>query len=353
MNITKSLITAFCCGFALCAWASPEKKPAENLGFLNVGVRVQDTQENPIEGADISVHFHTVHPDHGGFYLKQSGKSVTGESVRFKERALDTLTVVTKEEHWKSVLVDEWPDSIDKSIGWYFPETRKDIIIVLRKKQNPRPLFAQRTGAIFLREFDVPYGYDLEIGDWVRPHGKGTRADMIFTMSGAVNKETDEYDVTTTLSFPNKGDGVIAVRPVMLAESKLLLGQEAPLEGYQPTFEMRSKHKRPPPGEDEASAWARIYGKNPDDPPPLEGLWFRTHTEIDPETGNVLRARYGKVYSTNTVPIISYFILEKPRWEMGFHLEFTYFYAPDHSRSVEFNGTTLVPNGNLQGVDKH
>ncbi|MCC5850951.1 MAG: hypothetical protein JJU29_22915 [Verrucomicrobia bacterium] len=278
--------------------------------------------------------------------FEQSAQSLGDGPVRFNGHALYTETVVEKEGYWRTQYLDRWTESVDGDAIWYFPKTRKDISIVLNQMRNPRPLYAHRVNGVRLPEMEEEYGFDLEVGDLVAPHGGGEQADLIFKVTGELNDETNEYDVVMTISFPNEGDGILPVSPTLLGESQLLLGQEAPEEGYQPTFELHQSVK--------SGVWFLNRKTSPtdDEGKRLEGFWFRTHTELDPETGEVIRARHGKIYANRNRVIPTGFSLDAPRPKMGWETEFTYFYAPDHTRSLESNGETLVPYGNLGGVDK-
>lgn len=327
-------------------------EPSPNLGLLNLGVQVQDEEGENIENAEISVTFSTGNPKRGSFNLEETSLSLPDKPVRFTERAFGTFTSITKEGYWRTYFNDDWPDAIDPEVGWYYPETRKDLSFVLRKVRSPRPLYVHnldnvyRENMLILYEFDKKYGFDLTRGDLVRPYGRGVQADLFFTMTGEVDNEKRQFDVVTTISFPNEGDGIFPVLRTMVGDSQLLLGQEAPKEGYKPTFQMRSsiqsdgpfRGRRRSPTEDEQKSW--------------EGMWFRTHTELDPLTGEAANARHGKIYANLNRVIDFGFNPESPRQKMRWQMQFIYFYAPDHSRSLEFNGETLVPNGNLQGVDK-
>ena len=55
--------------------------------------------------------------------------------------------------------------------------------------------------------FEKAVGFDLMVGDWVAPYGKGINTDIFFT--GHFDKHTEgESNYTLTVSFPNSGDGL-------------------------------------------------------------------------------------------------------------------------------------------------
>lgn len=329
------------------------REPAEGLPRLNLSVLVKDEVGQYIEGAEVEVNFSTVNPQFGGeFHIIQNEISLHGVPSNFGERAIQTLTTASKNGYWPTLLLDRWLESRDVNTGDPLPEVHKQVEIVLRERRNPRPLYVHKVDSVFrentlnLHLLDYKYGFDLMVGDFVRPHGRGTRADLFLTMTGEVNPETNEYDVLATLSFPNEGDGVILVERTLTGESTLLLGQEAPLDGYQPTFQMRSILRR------DGAFLNRTVSPTDAEQRRWEGMWFRTHTELDPVTGEVLRARHGKIYALLDRVILFQFRPERHGHEMHFDMQFIYFYAPDDSRSLEFNEETLVPSGNIRGVNK-
>lgn len=230
-----------------------------------------------------------------------------------------------------------------------------DIRIVLRRKINPRPLFSKAERDLLLPELDVKYGYDLEVGDLVRPHGRGRRADMILEMTGEVDLETQEYDVTLTLSFPNPNDGFLPVANVLQSYQKsiLLLGHTAPAHGYQRTLSQRVFRQQ-------VDGRFRRGSEPPDwELGALEGAWFRVHTEEADSPDGEVRGRHGKMFHRHVGgPFGFVFRLPMRDEPAAGYVSFAYFYAPDFSRSLEFNGTNLTPEppgriGNYYPLDKH
>jgi len=76
-----------------------------------------------------------------------------------------------------------------------------------------------------------------------------------------------------------------------------------------------------------------------------EGYWFRVRSEMDENSGELKRARYGKIDG-----VLNFSLRRKN--EPGY-IAFTYYLSPDESPSLEFNGKSLVKNASLQGVTKH
>ena len=154
--------------------------------------------------------------------------------------------------------------------------------------------------------FDKPAGFDLMLGDWVSPHGKGMNSDIIFT--GHLEKRAeDDTDYTLTVSFPKTGHGIQEFRaPLYYLHSRgseLRSAEIAPADGYAPN-------------------WVQIRTRRPGKPPggnhDLErNYYFRVRTVVD-DKGNIVRAQYGKIY--------------------GDFMHFNYYLNPTpNSRDVEFD----------------
>ena len=208
----------------------------------------------------------------------------------------------------------------------------------LKQKRNPIPMYAMKLSdkrlpeefrvEVFDREnggyFEGPaetftVAWDLEKGDWVKPHGTGETADFIFTIHREERKEYVEKlspwhrtqlscGATVEISFSNDGDGLI---PFPVPEEDrhrgLRMPHEAPLKGY--------------------GAWR----ERPAGCPPADmNHFFRVRTVKD-QTGKIISAHYGKIYGDFLVGGV------------GNDITFTYYLNPTpNDRNVEFK-----PGGNL------
>jgi len=130
---------------------------------------------------------------------------------------------------------------------------------------------------------NTPVGFDLIAADWVVPYGKGTISDFIFTMTEKIpfTKYNQPYDLTWTLSFPNKGDGIQSViGPPLNQGSALRLPRYAPEAGYEsPLVQQLSLNGN-----------KRLNGADGED----QNYFFRVRTVLD-ESGKVKSALYGKI----------------------------------------------------------
>ena len=164
------------------------------------------------------------------------------------------------------------------------------LTMVLKKMGKPIAMYAKRINSLKVPEFNKAIGYDLMIGDWVGPYGKGINADLFFT-----EKHTGPHSgYILSVSFPNSGDGIQEFTvPDTEKGSALRSSREAPVDGYQPEL-------------------AQTETTNPN-----RNFYFRVRTKLD-ENGNVVSTRYGKIY--------------------GDLAQFTYYFNPTpNDQDVEFD----------------
>jgi hypothetical protein len=208
-------------------------------------------------------------------------------------------------------------------MGWAYQyneaKWNPTIEIVLKRIIKPIPMYAKRIDAEPPTN-GKPVGYDLMVGDWVGPYGKGVTTDILFTREYN-RKSLQDYDYKLTVSFPKAGDGIqeFPVPYKNMEGSALRSPHEAPTNGYQPQIvRLNVSH----PGQKLIFDYDenRVY-------------FFRTRTVLD-ENGNVKSALYGKIY--------------------GDFMQFKYYLNPTiNDRNIEFDSKqNLMKNlKSLEGVD--
>jgi len=184
--------------------------------------------------------------------------------------------------------------------------------VVVKPILNPIAMFAQAARLTIPAKSD-PVGFDLEVGDWVAPYGKGTASDLIFTLSEKLPfvNPSQPYDVTNTLSFSNKGAGIQSViGPPRNQGSTLRLPRFAPEDGYQPTLVQELA----------LNGNNRLNGADSEN----QNYFFRVRTVLD-ESGKVKSALYGKIAGPISCGAQGY-------------IEFTYYLNPTpNDRNMEFD----------------
>lgn len=181
------------------------------------------------------------------------------------------------------------------------------ITMILRKIGNPIPMYAKHQEMKFPK-LDEPVGFDLMIGDWVTPYGKGEHTDMLFTAHRKIINDR-EFSAELTTTFPNKGDGIVTASPEPAVGSEFKTSRTAAENGYGPELVLDfSNSKRP------ESAF---------------GYFIRVRSVLD-QDGNLKNALYGKIsgnfrFYAGTIA---------PTSGMGFDY---YLNPTPNDRNVEFN----------------
>jgi len=225
----------------------------------------------------------------------------------------------TKKGYYKSIGTF-WQQ---KTWGEVPPEERINTVVLKRiiepvplkkKERNLTSLSPQYT--IFPRLYE-PVGYDLEIGDWVFPDGRGKIADIFFTIKGYINGIND-FSFTMSAEFSGDLNGIQSFHypkkgPDFPVRSELPPPPIAPESGYEKTFEHFVKRS----GSVHSVSFSFDENRK----------WiFRIRTEVD-ENGNIIAANYGW-----TIEDITFGVLQNGQVVINLF----YYYNPDpKSRSLE------------------
>ena len=175
-----------------------------------------------------------------------------------------------------------FPFKITGTEGNHWLPWNPTCVTVLRPIGKPVALYA-KTVQLRIPTLDKPCGFDLEVGDWVAPYGKGMKSDFIFSLHQEDHGMQD-YDVIGELNFKNPLDGLVdAPVPEVGKNSKFKWEREAPETGYQPKFPLQN-------------SWHKDKGitrsfKLKDGV--WEGYFFRVRTVE--QDGKIVSAHYGKI----------------------------------------------------------
>lgn len=137
---------------------------------------------------------------------------------------------LSKPGYYKTV-EDTWGDRGQIS-PWSYLSGHPDspITAVLRKRHEPVQMIAW-DACIHLPKSGSIYGYDMVVGDLVKPHGKGSTCDIILS-----------FDQNFEVTFSTPTDGIQAWKPnqdtaaLAVWGSDYLFPQEAPLDGYKESW---------------------------------------------------------------------------------------------------------------------
>ena len=250
--------------------------PLDNRN-ATVTVRVVDDENNPVQNVLSSVY-------HQNTYKAISGMTDTNGmySVFLNDIWAEIIGSFKKDGYYNSKGVI-WNWGMGK--GALIPPADTNFTVVLKRIINPVPSGKKDVVARFPR-LGAPIGYDLEIGDWVFPDGKGKNADMLLTAEGFYNDRRD-YSFQMSIEFTGEFNGIQSFHYPQdgvgaLLRSELPPPAVAPELGYVKTVNGFA-HCLPP---------AR-WGASPLD---KNRKWiFRIRTEVD-DDGNVVSANYGWMF---------------------------------------------------------
>lgn len=281
---------------------------ALDLPVAKVTVKVVDELFNPIENAEVTVGFQEADGRQQG--IKDTAeRGLTGNDGVFSasRRTLGHIAYSAKKQgYYKSY--EEYHFSHRENGRWQ--PWDKEFKVVLRKIENPRPMYAREFRAE-IPVTDKKVGFDLIEYDWVAPYGRGIHSDLLFKLTKDV-KSRDEFDSTLTVSFSKKFDGIQLLKDDRKSGSEFKLPRFAPEDGYRgdAVFTRRSQIGK--------SAEAS-YSKD-------NNYIFRTRSEE--RNGKLLRAMYGKIQGD-----ISF----EPTSSATAMIVFSYYFNPDYTRNLEFD----------------
>ena len=162
--------------------------------------------------------------------------------------------------------------------------------------------------------YNQPIGYDLEMDSFVKPHGNGLHSDLFFEFKRAF-ENSQNYEVSCTVSFPNEQDGIQEVN-FSKKQAAFQWPYLAPTNNYKSLMTWRS-----------ARANAKPVVHNFDEK--RVNYIFRIRTQTD-EEGNITSACYGKIEGA--------FGLGWADW-----VNWVYWFNPvPNERSLEWNGVNLL-----------
>lgn len=311
MNFWLSLIlTVLATG---CALAQQMTQPAVQI---TAEVRVFDPALQPIEGATV----HATFPRYQiGDQAREKYQEVTAQTNR---DGIATLSGTAQMDYVISVSKAGYYRTQGPRRGLDTPKGLREfgaglqkIDLTIRPIRKPVVGISRNFDQLPLPASEGPIGFDLEIGDWVAPFGKGRIADFVFELKGRYVSRWD-YEQQFTLRFSQAMDGILSFKHPKGIGSALIWPYEAPLDGYEP---MRTWMLQP--------LNQRSRGPTFD----LSGetnYIFRVRSEVD-EKGNLVRAMYG-VVSGDFIPVGG-------NHQIGRNISFTYALNPDWTRNLEFD----------------
>lgn len=256
---------------------------ARACGQNTTEVTVIDHKGQPIEGAFVKFIYARI----GNPEIKLVKTDEKGEVQDKDEIKYHLKLWVTKEGYYKTTYSKS-------NNGTHLEKNQNhDLTVNLKKVVEPTALYAKKT---FLRtpKEGEQVGYDFEVGDWVAPHGKGKKIDLII-YSSSDRKSSVNYDYKFNITFPSSLDGVQTFESDWVSELRSL--HNAPIDGYEPKLDLH--WWRTP---DNNGGQGNQKGQN-------QNYWLRVRSKVDDE-GNLISAHYVKIYGD--FPDIQYYFNPTP-----------------------------------------
>jgi hypothetical protein len=280
---------------------------------IAITARVVDHEGRPVEGASVYLTLPRYRPS-------DKNQETTGQTDK---QGLVTLSGVAQQDYILSArkagfYQTQGPRrSINSELGLnQYGKGVQNVDLELRPVRNPIVGVSRDIDRQPLPNTDGPVGFDLEVGDWVSPHGKGRISDFIFELEGRFTARRD-YDQTFVLRFNGPHDGIVVFKHPVSIGSALKWPYEAPIVGYESS---RTWSLRWSPTEGGRGTTTDLSGET--------NYIFRVRSEVD-DKGNVVRAMYG-VVSGDFIPVGG-------NAEIGRSVSFTYALNPDWTRNLEFD----------------
>jgi hypothetical protein len=269
-------------------------------------VRVVDDTGRPLEGAFVAVL--------GARQEREGTTDQQGSFAATLRTVIGKVEIVAKKEGYYSIsrhIFDFTGEVDDRWQPW-----DSTIELQLRKKGKPVAMLEKDVQALQVPVNDQPVGFDLELADWVPPHGQGKISDFIFLARSAMTND-QKYTSSLLLTFSNPLDGLI-IRPIHWRNDYgLTLSAMAPENGYSNRWEfILNVHLHPPPRYRET-----VSNSSQDD-----NFYFRVRTKVAAD-GRIRSATYGKIHGG---------IFHRPEYPSGkISVGFYYYLNTNGTRNTE------------------
>jgi hypothetical protein len=283
--------------------------PGEHKAQLTV--RVTDDEGKPVADAIVAVL---------GFNRERKGK--TDRDGRFTatlRNGMSGVDIVAEKKGYYSIsrYIYEFAGGYTKD---QWQPWNPELNLLLARKRNPAVLQQKYVHGVDIPFKDQPAGYDLLIGDWVAPAGKGQVSDFILLAHTTITNGSSTTD-RLALTFSNPADGLIRTNIHWRNDYTLRLPPMAPETGYSNKWELYLNESRDPV----TRVIYRQTNWSEDD-----NYYFRVRSKLD-SSGRIQSAIYGKIYRG---------ILYGPAREPDDppSITFHYYLNPDGTRNLESKG---------------
>jgi hypothetical protein len=273
-------------------------------------VRVTDDEGKPVAGATIAVL--------GSFRESEGKTDLEGRFTATLRNAWSAVDIVIRKRGYYSINRHIFEFSGGDVDGRWQP-WNPELSFLLARRRSPVVLQHKYVEGEKIPMRDRPVGYDLIVGDWVAPVGRGLVNDFIFLAQTAATNDNSTSN-RLILSFTNPSDGLIRTNIHWRNDYDLRLPPMAPEAGYSNKWELHLMESKDPQSH---TVHAQANWSEDDN------YYFRVRTKTD-SAGGILSAIYGKIYEG---------IQYHPRSaHPNAAVSFEYYLNPDGTRNLESKG---------------
>jgi hypothetical protein len=310
---------------------------------IKVTFRVLDESGGRIAGATINVGVDSLlHVD--GYNNYRGETDSEGLFVVESRGRGCTEIVVSKDGYYASRPEVGWdgglnPGGAEMQKNGGFKPWNPIVDVILKKVGNPIPMMVRLESLHFAPKLGEEIGFDLLLGDWVEPNGKGKISDLFVRFESLFVNEED-FKASMAMRFSNPNDGFLPLNKLIGEESSLKYPRIAPEEGYLVKNIFLAAHSN-----------EAVKEREP------VGYIFRIRSKVEPGTQAVVSAFYGKVvslgrYTARSAPIKIVPYLWKNRMiDSTPAFQFNYYVNPtSNDRNLECDQHTNLAPGAEKGV---
>src|SRR5574344_937270 len=214
----------FCCSGLLVVPAASKQAMFAKLrsnGFSGyeaaIVVRCVDDEGQAVPDADIST---ALYPDRGDNVVVRNGRTGPDGCFQIKGRTSGEVSFTLKKSGYYRTRYDyRLYDDAENDIrdGKWQPYGATNTV-VLKRIRNPIAMRACDNLKYYEYPTNAPMlGFDLAVGDWVVPYGKGRIADFVVRHTSC-EKNYYEFSCQATLVFTNRFDGVCVMKKDVFSE---------------------------------------------------------------------------------------------------------------------------------------
>jgi len=255
------------------------------LPTARLGIKVVDEEGVPVSNADVAIGFDVPSSNLDTRQKIFQGKS--DEHGRFTaEHETDGNVGIRVSKIGHYAFTGNKDDFKRDATGQKWLPWNDEVLVVLKTIKKPIPMYAYKDLRTTIPKPNVSYGFDLMLGDWIAPMGKGKKADINIELKGFYNNERN-YNSTLVVTFPNQGDGIQVFETSEPFQGSMLRSPHfAPEKGYKSKLELARIRENVP---NELKDFI-VDEANSD-----QNYIFRIRTKLD-ENEKVLSTYYGKIY---------------------------------------------------------